>query len=489
MISVFIKEQKRYSKGDLIDIFKKDEKSIIRIINRLKTCGVLKSVKKDDKQLKSTILLNEDIEEIEEEETSGSYLYVFNFVGIIIVEGCVLKCYPKYINSVDNPLIELQQVIKVLEKYKAKEQIIHTFNSDGKTTAYNLLSTIMYLLNDYYENGLYINDKIIVEVNGIGEILWDRSINYSYPIIQDDCPYHFDFQTRKRIIDDYDFFKRLHEVILKECSEEMSNAGLMEVMDLTEVILTDEELEDFGDIEYLLYRIQNEKNIQFNTNKQKLLDLMEAFLLNKRTLDDTEGFCLLGTTSFNLVWEDVCATILDNKLNVPLRDLHMIDSAKYSKDDTLLSIIEKPLWNIDGNNIEASQTLKPDIVTLVKEDSKVSFYIFDAKYYVMKTTQTSISDQPGIESITKQFLYQLAYKQFNEEHQIENVKNCFLFPIEGEEIIKKGYATLKMLEFLFGENNPEQKKLEQIQIILLPATEVYSYYLNSSKMDISKLGL
>ena len=489
MISVFIKEQKRYSKGDLIDIFKKDEKSIIRIINRLKTCGVLKSVKKDDKQLKSTILLNEDIEEIEEEETSGSYLYVFNFVGIIIVEGCVLKCYPKYINSVDNPLIELQQVIKVLEKYKAKEQIIHTFNSDGKTTAYNLLSTIMYLLNDYYENGLYINDKIIVEVNGIGEILWDRSINYSYPIIQDDCPYHFDFQTRKRIIDDYDFFKRLHEVILKECSEEMSNAGLMEVMDLTEVILTDEELEDFGDIEYLLYRIQNEKNIQFNTNKQKLLDLMEAFLLNKRTLDDTESFCLLGTTSFNLVWQDVCATILDNKLNVPLKDLHMIDSAKYSKDDTLLSIIEKPLWNIDGNNIEASQTLKPDIVTLVKEDSKVSFYIFDAKYYVMKTTQTSISDQPGIESITKQFLYQLAYKQFNEEHQIENVKNCFLFPIEGEEIIKKGYATLKMLEFLFGENNPEQKKLEQIQIILLPATEVYSYYLNSSKMDISKLGL
>ena len=506
MISAFIKEQKRYSKENLMDIFKTDEKNIVHIINRLKVRGVLKTVKKNDKQLKSTILLDEDIEEIEDEEdTSNRYLYVFTFVGIIIVEGCVLKCYPKYINSVDNPLIELQQVMKVLERYKSKEQVTHIFNSEGKTTAYNLLSTMMYLLKDYYENGSYINDKLIVEVNGTGEVLWDRNINYSYPIIQDDCPYYVDLQTRKRVVDDYDFFKRLHEAILKKCSQEISNAGLMEILDLTEVNLTDEELEDFGDIEYLLYRIQSEKIIQFNTTKQKLLDLMEAFLSNKRTLDDTESFYLLGTTSFNLVWEKVCATILDNKLQVPLKDLQMIDSDKYNKDDTLLSIIEKPLWTIDGNNIEASQTLKPDIVTLVEEDSKVSLYIFDAKYYVMTTTQNliseqpgieqitnqySISGQPGIESITKQFLYQLAYKQFTEDHQIENIKNCFLFPVEGGEIIKKGHATLKMLEFLFGEEkNSEQKKLERIQIILLPATEVYSDYLNSFKMDISKLEL
>lgn len=44
------------------------------------------------------------------------------------------------------------------------------------------------------------------------------------------------------------------------------------------VDLTDEELDDFGDKEYILYRIENELNTQFNTRKQLVLKTMYAYI-------------------------------------------------------------------------------------------------------------------------------------------------------------------------------------------------------------------
>lgn len=49
---------------------------------------------------------------------------MFTFVGVITIEGRVLKCYPKYLLDTTAPKTELKQVLKVLEKYNSKEQII-----------------------------------------------------------------------------------------------------------------------------------------------------------------------------------------------------------------------------------------------------------------------------------------------------------------------------------------------------------------------------
>ena len=88
--------------------------------------------------------------------------------------------------------------------------------------------------------------------------------------------------------------------------------------------------------------------------------------------------------------------------------------------------------------------------------------------------------QPGIESITKQYLYQLAYQPFVEAHQIGTVKNCFLMPTASTEIIEKGTASLAMLKRL---------GLEDIQVRLLPAKTVFMHYLKNTKMDIQDLNL
>ena len=186
---------------------------------------------------------------------------------------------------------------------------------------------------------------------------------------------------------------------------------------------------------------------------------------------------MFGTNTFNLVWEDVCATVLDDQLHTPLRQLPIPNPGIYANDETLLTIIDKPLWNIDGKDIRASKTLIPDTVTFLAKDNNRFLYIYDAKYYVIRQKDSTISGQPGIESITKQFLYQQAYKKFMNDQEIISARNCFLLPTEELDIVNKGTVTLEFLENL---------GLEKIQVILLPVNEMYDKYLSASKLDISK---
>ena len=107
--------------------------------------------------------------------------------------------------------------------------------------------------------------------------------------------------------------------------------------------------------------------------------------------------------------------------------------------------------------------------------------IFDAKYYNIQLEKgKKLSGNPGIGDVTKQYLYQLAYKKFIKDHNIAVVRNCFLMPTEKNEIINKGTVKLEILEVL---------GLENIQIRLMPAAMMYEYYLTRQKIDIRQLDL
>ena len=183
MISEFVREQKRYTQKELCSILKCNEDEAVILIRKLKEYGVLKAVKASDKQKNMDELLDEDIEISDVEVGENEYYYVFTFVGVIVVAGRVLKCYPKYLSNITNPTNELKQVIKVLEKYNSTEQIIRMFNDSSESSSFNLLAVILFLLNDYYENGIYNSTEDVVEFNGSGEILWDKTINESFAIL------------------------------------------------------------------------------------------------------------------------------------------------------------------------------------------------------------------------------------------------------------------------------------------------------------------
>lgn len=477
MISKFVREQKGYTQKELCDTFECTETDVVPIIKKLKEYGVLKQKKLFDLKGDLSDLMEEDPEVIDVEVGDNDTIYWFSFVGIIVVAGRVLKCYPKYLLSKDAPMQELQQVIKVLEKHTSANQTIRIFNESTEESSFNLLSILLFLIQDYYENGVYRNTEDIIETNGSGEVHWNKTINETFTLISENRPYYVELKTRKRKANDFDYFKRLHECILTKASKELKDADLLDLFEITELDLTDEELDEFGDKDYILYRIENELNTQFNTRKQLVLKTIYVYLNYSGTLDEIDSFSIFGTNSYQNVWEDICAEIMDNQLEKRLSSLQLPVPLKQSYDSKLklIELIEKPLWTATGK--AAGKTLIPDLITITND----VFIIFDAKYYNAQLNPgVSPKGQPGIESVTKQYLYQLAYKDFIRDHGFTDVKNCFLMPTEEDAVVDKGEVSLTMLSGL---------GLQNIKVRFLPATIAYEHYLSGKKLKLSLLNL
>lgn len=418
IVSGYVREQERYTKNDLKDIFSFADNEVERFIKNLKAFGVLKSVKNGNDQMEMSELTEEDIEITDDTAESGDCLYVFTYVGIITCGSRIIKVYPKYLLTEQDHLESMKQVLKVLERYsRSEKQIINVFNGDGDNRSFNMLAVILYLLNDYYEYGIYTNSEDIIEVNGDGDILWGKTIDESFALLQDNKPYYMELYTGRTVDDDMDYFKRLHECILTDCSEQLHTAQLDILFDIDQIILSEEKLDDFGDTDYILERIQKELNIQFNTRRQILLKTLYAYVAqNRRLLENNDGISMFGTTAYHAVWENVCAEVFDNKLKTSLGKLNMSVplSKEYTPSDMLIEIIEKPVWKgPDTEEKKASDTLIPDLISIPKIGNEDYFLIFDAKYYNLRLEKgKTLGGNPGVGDVTKQYLYQLAYKKF-----------------------------------------------------------------------------
>ena len=474
-VSVYIREQKRYTKKELLEMFRFNDTEIDKFIKELKSYGILKAVKNEPTQKDLTELNEDDIEITDDTLANDELYYVFTFVGVITFGNRVLKCYPKYITTAE-PYEEIKQVLKVLNKYSSSEQIIKMFNGDEKKGSFNLLAVILYLMQDFYENGIYSNSEDIIEVNGEGNILWNQTISDGFAIINEDKPYYVELFTQHSIDDEYDYFTRLHKTVLTECCKQLDETGLLGLFEFDTLDLSEETMDDFGENEYILYRIQSELNVQFNTRRQLLLKSIYAYISQQKTLTDQSCVSLFGTTSFNLVWEKVCADVFDNKLALSLGKIKLPKPLKegYTKNYKLIDIIDKPQW-IGKNEVgepfmkESAETLIPDLIGIYDD----TFVIFDAKYYCIQLEEKKVlRGQPGVGDVTKQYLYQLAYKNFIIDHGMTAVKNCFLMPTEKNEVVDLGYARIKMLEAL---------GLENIAIRLMPAKDMFHCYLESKR--------
>lgn len=482
IISEFVREQKRYTKNDLKQIFHLTSDSVEVFIRSLKSFGVMKAVKNSIDQRELSDLVDEDIE-IADVTEDDDYLYIFTYVGIITIGSRVIKCYPKYLLYSDSLLNEFKKVLKVIDKYGSKKQIVNLFNGDGENSSFNILAVILFLLNDFHENGIYNNTEDIVEINGQGEILWDKTINEGFSVIRDNRPYYMELYTEKTINDETDFYKHLHQCILTECSKHLKDSDLLDLFDMTEVTLTDTTLNSLGEIEYILYKLQAELNIQFNTRKQTLLKTLYAYVAHNRTIADSIGISMFGTNSFNLIWEDVCSEVFNNRLYSKLEQLELCEPLcnGYKPSDRVIDIIEKPVWSGFDNEEkfikQSKDTLIPDIITIKNNQ----FIIMDAKYYSIQLEKDKeLRGNPGIGDVTKQYLYQLAFMNFIADHKIENVKNCFIIPTQYNHVVKKGTVMMDMLKNL---------GLQEIQIRLFPADLLYGCYITQRKLDISMLEL
>lgn len=488
MAKGFFRELKHYTLHSISKELGENVEETRRLVGILKKYGVVKAVKKSKPEFED--LSNQDIVLTDVMENATDVEYVFDYVGVVLLDGHVFKCYPKYILSTKAPIQELKKVLRVIKKYNSNEQLVYLYNGEDDNKIFNRLAVSLHLLEEYFMYGIYTNQHEIIETNGEGEILWNKTIDETFAVIQNNRPYYVELQTQNVVDSDMDFFKQLHECVLTQCSTELKNAGLLQLFDITGVELTDCPLVDFGDIDYILYRLQRELQVQYVTRKQNLLKTLYTYIANDKTDRDDISFSLYGTNNFNLVWEKVCADNFGSVLDEKIRKLPLGVSPEYEtkKNDTLRSIIDRPVWHrknplVSDSNVD---TLRPDLICIYpcNEQMDYCFGIYDAKYYridfIKQTVSWKVTGQPGVGDVSKQYLYQLAYDDFITKQGYKYVQNMFFCPQEEAEP-DYGYVEMKMLHTM-GDKN-----LENIAVVKLPADEMYDIYLANRKIEnISK---
>ncbi|MEG1311404.1 MAG: LlaJI family restriction endonuclease [Romboutsia sp.] len=472
---IYLKELYRYTKNEIAYLLEVELNEAKELIDKLRLEGIVKEYnpKKIDESE-----YEEDIEYTDSVKYEKKYC--FDYVGVIIYNNIVIKCYPKYIKD-ENKENCLKTILKVIRKYGQNETIVESMSGESENLEFNLLSVILFILYDFTDNGVYSNHKDIITMNGDGEIDWDKTINDTYAIISNGKPLYLDFYTRDFIDDQYNYFRQLHMYVITQCSRIIQEAKLDKLFSLP-VFEFEVQEHRFMDDEEVLNNIEKELNIQFITRKQMLLNTIHTFISRRESISVRQGLSFYGTKSFNLVWEQVCKSVLDDKLNEKLKDLdlELNEEFKDKKRKTLLELIEKPLWiPLSDNNKKhkGRGTLRPDIVSIYENDSRKYFIIFDAKYYNIIFDIDGISGNPRIDDITKQYLYNLAFKDFIYKHKFDVHRNAFLFPGDIEQIENLGNVKMTMLEEL---------GLNSIMAIKLPAEYLYNMYLNGNKIDIIK---
>lgn len=389
-------------------------------------------------------------------------MYQFRYVGIAVIDDIVIYSYPKYITDESNLDDKLSLIFRLFFEYSRRENIdtsdVDTLSFEGIIDSCSELSLLVFLVTDYIENGLYSNDKTVYEINGSGDIDWVRTIEREPAYLIDNSPIYLDLNTYSTVEDSLNYFKLLHMAVLNECCKRLRKVKLLGYLKLPNIKF-DVDYMKFSDKVEVIYNIQRELNSQFITRKQTLLKALLAFAMGNYTGEKQFSCSLYGTRHFEIVWEKVLSFILNNKYE------------QYKE------MIGKPIWvSENGHRHSANKTLIPDIITEYRNDSETYFVIADAKYYNITLSDSVLSGNPGVEDVSKQYLYELQFKSYAMDKGYK-MANVLLFPSDDKRVSSIGHVELQILKDL---------NLSDIKLYKLPCKRVFELYIESRKLRNSK---
>lgn len=468
---VYVRERDYYSVGDLARLLRLDIGEALACVRALASCGVL-TLRSD------AAPEGEDADE----ELAALGKYQFTWVGLARWRRVLICVYPKYYPSGERPTeAELSQIFRVLRKSSGGLVGIGAALPDAEEDG-GPLALMLALLASYEENGVYTNYVRVIRDNGSGETAWDCTIAQNQPFMDGDTPVYFDLKTRDTSRDVADLVTRLHRCVLTRCSADLHRWGVDELLGLAEVDLSGEELEDLGEPGALTYRLEQERSVQFVTWKQGVIDMLLRYLNPSEEYESPEEEFCLGTTSFYHAWELACKAAFGDRLSDRIDSLGfpLAEGWRARGAETLLGIIPRPEWeDADGEGCGEVNTLIPDVIGIHADGmgGRV-FCIYDAKYYAPSLGPGCAKGIPGVESVTKQVLYQSAYEGFIRDNGFSSVANVFLVPTRGAEARRMGGVRFPGV---FGAAEPPLS--DGVEMWALPADYVFDCYLAGRLAD------
>lgn len=390
-------------------------------------------------------------------------LYRNTFVGTIKLEKNLFYSLPKCFKLGHNPDENtIKQIVHLVEKslltYKkrvAKSKAIISQENFFLTNRYLQTRTefdlLLTLKESYLKKGLFRKNKNkYQERKSFARINWQQTISKSQPIYSNGAPVYispiskdFSFEESKITI--------LHLSILSHLARKyhfFENSGNLSAALKSENLeyLSENELRRDA-INWISVLNSELRRTYKDDLKETLLLLLEFFVEGGYKV--AKSFSFFGTSYYHNVWEDA---------------LRVATSDEYVN---FISQIGQPIYHLlDGSNSNAGQ--EPDILI---ERGK-SFYILDAKYYILQRTK------PGWKDIVKQLFY---HKSFAPNKPYDKIVNAFLVPllldIEKFDIEKIDEYLGNVIIELNGTAQPD---FSEIKIFGLNPVNVFRNYIKTS---------
>ncbi|MGL4999713.1 MAG: LlaJI family restriction endonuclease, partial [Cetobacterium sp.] len=244
-------------------------------------------------------------------KSDGGKTYYFQYVGIICSDNYICVVLPKYLSKeeIDKERLGKRQhkteiLIKVLQTYNLKnltEEFLSITGDEEVTQDIDKFAIYDYLISDFIEYGLYENHKNIYEVNGEGEIDWEKTVNECESFLTGKVkPIYLEYFTHETESDNSSYIRTLHKHYLNESSLYFEK---LKFLSLDYPILSFQvEEEELGNLEFQIFKIYQELQGEFSERKIRLLKTL-LIILENETHEIEKAFSFYGTKVFYNVWE------------------------------------------------------------------------------------------------------------------------------------------------------------------------------------------
>lgn len=212
----------------------------------------------------------------------------FCFVGLYYSaqEDVVIAGFPKYRGTPDTPqekravLEELSLICQLAARAKrilpsspAFDDLFQPFASRGPFHDANPYELAVFLMQDYAENGLYMERTRRLRTDGIGHRNWGRTIQRMRPII-DREPLYLKTVTVQNQRFYSDTITPLHAYVIRQCAKLLQPLGLFEQILLPDDVRT---IEPCGDLAQYVPLLNAKMNQTFSERELRLLRALRAW--------------------------------------------------------------------------------------------------------------------------------------------------------------------------------------------------------------------
>ena len=375
------------------------------------------------------------------------------FVGIRIINGKYHLSFPIGFTIEEKDENYYKMILRYLYKTILLTKNInldkndHYNNEEEKTIP---LSSYIYIISDYYSNGIYKYNESKYRNDYVGNINWKRSFKNSF-YLQDSTPIYLNTVIK--------YNKKESNIItllqLYAVNKAMDMLTFMGNFNKPHSALTDKDLEK--NISH--YNNIIEKEIK-NTNNDK----KKLFLINiKNIINDSCGSSTsirtFGTYTYEYSFEKMI-----NKI--------------FGSENDLSNYYPTALWFLDGDKIGfESSKLRED--TIWKGNNKV--YIIDSKYYKYGI-ENDDNLLPKTSAIHKQIVYgDYVYNKLkNEEGKEYKIYNVFVIPSNRDDFLEyKGYTKMKLID--------DSNDYKYVYLLFINMNELIEKYFNNECNQISKM--